>query len=49
MKIGKESTKGFIHGDIFPDNVFFKNNEICGIIDFYFSCTDFLYMKLQLL
>ncbi len=33
--------KGFIHGDIFPDNVFFQNNEISGIIDFYFSCTDF--------
>ena len=34
--------KGFIHGDLFPDNVFFVNNKITGVIDFYFSCTDIL-------
>ena len=34
--------KGFIHADIFPDNVFFHENEVSGIIDFYFSCTDIL-------
>ena len=32
--------KGFIHGDLFPDNVFFEENKISGIFDFYFSCTD---------
>ena len=26
---------------MFPDNIFFKNNELSGIIDFYFSCNDF--------
>ena len=29
--------KGIIHSDLFPDNVFFLNHEISGIIDFYFS------------
>ena len=32
--------KGIIHGDLFPDNVFFLNNKISGVIDFYFSCVD---------
>jgi homoserine kinase type II len=35
-------TIGNIHGDIFPDNMFFDNDNAIGIIDFYFSCTDFL-------
>jgi len=32
---------GIIHADLFPDNIFFKNNKISGIIDYYFSCHDF--------
>ena len=32
--------KGIIHGDLFPDNVFFSNNKVSGVIDFYFSCVD---------
>ena len=34
--------RGIIHADLFPDNVFFKNNKLSGILDFYFSCHDFL-------
>ena len=25
----------------FPDNIFFKNNNFSGFIDFYFSCNDY--------
>ncbi|MBV5324376.1 MAG: homoserine kinase, partial [Rhodospirillaceae bacterium] len=34
----KDLEVGVIHADLFPDNVF----RLSGLIDFYFSCTDFL-------
>ena len=33
---------GHIHGDLFPDNVFFLDGRLSGLIDFYFAATDVL-------
>lgn len=37
-----------VHADIFPDNVLFERGEAAGILDFFFSCTDFLMYDLAL-
>ena len=34
--------RGVIHGDLFPDNVFFLGDRLSGLIDFPFSCNDML-------
>ena len=40
--------KAIIHADLFQDNIFFIDNQISGVIDFYFSCEDFIAYELAL-
>ena len=44
----KKLPSGIIHGDLFPDNVFFKNNNIVGIIDLSNACNDFFCYDLSI-
>ncbi len=44
----KQLPKGIIHGDLFIDNIFFKNNKLSGIIDFYFAANDFFMYEIAI-
>jgi len=44
----KNLPNGIIHGDLFIDNIFFKNSKFYGYIDFYFACNDFLIYEIAI-
>ena len=44
----KKLPSGIIHGDLFIDNIFFKNNNISGIIDFYFAANDYFMYEIAI-
>ena len=44
----KKLPKGIIHADLFHDNIFFTQDKFSGIIDFYFSCEDFLAFEIAI-
>ncbi|MDC0857649.1 phosphotransferase, partial [Rickettsiales bacterium] len=46
--LSDELDKGIVHGDMFPDNVFFKEDKVSGLIDFYFASYDFLIYDLAI-
>jgi len=44
----KRLPNGIIHGDLFIDNIFFKNNKLSGIIDFYFAANDYFMYEIAI-
>ncbi len=44
----KQLPSGIIHGDLFIDNIFFKDNKISGIIDFYFAANDYFMYEIAI-
>ena len=44
----KKLPNGIIHGDLFIDNIFFKKNNLSGIIDFYFAANDYFMYEIAI-
>ena len=48
VKWPKKLPSGIIHGDLFIDNIFFKNNKLSGMIDFYFAANDYFMYEIAI-
>ena len=44
----KNLPQAIIHADLFQDNIFFIEDKISGLIDFYFSCNEFIVYEIAL-
>ena len=44
----KKLPSGIIHGDLFIDNIFFNNNRLSGVIDFYFAANDYFMYEIAI-
>ena len=44
----KNLPSGIIHGDLFIDNIFFKDDKLSGIIDFYFAANDYFMYEIAI-
>ena len=44
----KNLPNGVIHGDLFIDNIFFKNKRLSGVIDFYFAANDYFMYEIAI-
>lgn len=42
VALSADLPKAVTHADFFPDNVFMRDGRVEGVIDFYFSATDYL-------
>lgn len=41
--------QGIIHADMFHDNALFEEGQLCGLIDWYFACYDWLLLDVAIM